>query len=213
MKTQLILIRHGESFGNSLHLFCGRTDVALTPLGLQQAEATGEYLKDTPLDAIFASPLSRAMETAKAVNRHHNLPIQKEEGLLEIWGGEWENKSFQEIMELYPADRSMWNENIGRCRCTGGESVLEVQERAYQCLTRLAEENKGKRICLVAHAMLFRSFVSKVLGLSPDEIKDQPWPTNASVTYVDYEDGVFTLKEFSHDAHLKDMVTALPTKM
>lgn len=211
--TRILLVRHGESLGNEKKIFCGRTDVPLTEKGRKQARATAEYLKNTHMDAVFASPLERAFETGAEIAKYHDIPVTADQGLLEIWGGYWEEKTFPEILALYPEDRSMWNENIGLSRCTGGESVLEVQERVYAHVDKLARENDGKTILLATHAMATRSFIAKVKGLKPDEIKDLPWPTNASVTTVEYENGTFRLVEFSHDAHLKDLITTLPGKI
>jgi len=213
MKTTILLVRHGESLGNEKKIFCGRTDVPLTEKGLMQARATAKYLKDTFIDAVYASPLDRAFQTGAEIAKYHNLPVIADEGLLEIWGGFWEEKTFPEILALYPDDRNTWNENIGLSRCTGGESVLEVQARVYAHVEKLAQENAGKTILLATHAMATRSFIAKVKGLKPDEIKDLSWPTNASVTTVEYENGAFRLTEFSHDEHLKDLITTLPGKI
>lgn len=213
MKTTILLVRHGESLGNEKRIFCGRTDVPLTEKGRKQAQATAEYLKDAHMDAVFASPLDRAFETGTVIAAPHGLSVQADEGLLEIWGGYWEEKSFPEILALYPEDRNTWNDNIGLSRCTGGESVLEVQQRVYAHVEQLAQANAGKTILLATHAMATRSFVAKVMGLQPEEIKDLPWPTNASVTTVEYEDGSFHLVEFSHDEHLQDLITTLPGKI
>lgn len=211
--TRILLVRHGESLGNEKKIFCGRTDVPLTEKGRKQACATAEYLKDTHMDAVFASPLERAFKTGVEIAKYHSLSVTADEGLLEIWGGYWEEKSFPEILALYPEDRNTWNENIGLSRCTGGESVLEVQARVSAHVEKLAQENDGKTILLATHAMATRSFIAKVKGLKPDEIKDLPWPTNASVTTVEYENGTFRLVEFSHDEHLKDLITTLPGKI
>lgn len=213
MKTTILLVRHGESLGNEKRIFCGRTDVPLTEKGRKQAQATAEYLKDTHMDAVFASPLDRAYETGTVIAAPHGLSVEADEGLLEIWGGYWEEKSFPEILALYPEDRNTWNDNIGLSRCTGGESVLEVQQRVYAHVEQLAKANAGKTILLATHAMATRSFVAKVMGLQPEEIKDLPWPTNASVTTVEYEDGSFRLVEFSHDEHLQDLITTLPGRI
>ena len=211
METRILMVRHGESLGNAQKLFCCRMDVPLTEKGLLQAKVTAGYLTDCPIDMVYASPLERAYRTGEEIAQDHGLPVQKDEGLMEIWGGEWEGKTFPEIMELYPEDRQVWNENIGLCRCTGGESVAEVQERVYAAVERLAQKHPGKTLLLATHAMATRSFIAKVKGLTLSQIKDLPWPTNASVTELTYEGGVFRLVEYSHDAHLKGLITDLPS--
>ena len=66
MKTTVLLIRHGESTSNVTNSFAGHLDVALSERGRRQAELTGLYLKDTPIDAFYSSDLRRAYETALA---------------------------------------------------------------------------------------------------------------------------------------------------
>lgn len=204
MKTRFILVRHGESEGNLTNRFAGHIDVPLTETGRKQAECTGEYLKNEKIDVFFASCLSRAYETACTVAKHHNKPVTKVKGLNEINGGQWENKTYPQIKEAFPESYNLWQNNIGLVKCDGGESVLEVQQRVYATIKKIAEENAGKTVFIGLHGMALRSFITKIAGITLEKMHwDSAWASNASITYVDYENGVFTLLEHSYDEHLK----------
>lgn len=210
MKTTLLLIRHGESVANLGKYFAGQTDVPLTERGRKQAELTAEHLKDRQIDVFCASPLSRAYETGLAAAKHHGKTVEKVPGLREINGGEWEQLTFEEITLRYPEDARVWNENIGLSRPTGGESPEEVQERVYAALELLARENSGRVLCIASHGMAIRAFCGRVLGLPMERLKELPFPSNASVTTVEYEGGRFSMTHYSEDDHMGELVTALP---
>ena len=213
MKTEIFIIRHGQSQGNLKQVFCGQTDVALTELGRKQAEVTAEYLKDRHIDAFYASPLSRAYKTGVAAAKLHGKTVQKVPQLAEIYGGQWENLPFTEIKEKYPEELRIWNETIGKSRCPGGESAADVQKRVFAAVEQLAKENGGKTLCIAAHGMVIRTFVAQVMGISLDELEKLPWAPNASVTTVEYENGAFRLVEHGYSDHLEGLATTFPTKI
>ena len=213
MKTEILLIRHGQSEGNLQHVFCGQTDVALTETGRKQAEVTAEYLKDRNIDRFYSSPLSRAYETALAAAKYHGKTVEKIEQIAEIYGGEWENVSFEEIKAKYPEELRVWNECIGKSRCPGGESPTDVQERVYPAFESLAKGNEGKTLCVAAHGMVIRVFAARILGISMEKLDSLPWAPNASVTTVEYENGGFRLVEHGYSDHLAELVTTFPDKI
>ncbi len=210
MKTTILLIRHGESVANLEKYFAGQTDVPLTERGLRQAELTAEHLKDRHIDAFYASPLCRAFDTGLAAAKRHGKPVTAVDDLREIDGGLWERLTFEEITRNYPEDAAVWNENIGLCRCTGGENPEEVQERVYACLEALSREHPGRVLCIASHGMAIRAFCGRVLGYDMAQLQHLPFPTNASVTEVEYENGTFRMVKYSEDDHMGQLLTALP---
>ena len=208
--TKIYLVRHGQSEANLMDVFLGQENMDLTALGHEQAERTADYLKNIHIDRIYASDLTHAYHTAEHTAKKKDLPIIKNVGIRELDAGKWEKLPFPELPKRFPDDWKLWTENIGRSRCTGGESVAEVQERVAHEIELLARENDGKTICLFSHATPIRTFVCKIEGRTLDEIKDRPWPSNASVTEVDYENGVFKLIKYSEDSFMGGISTALP---
>lgn len=205
MKTRLILIRHGQSQSNLEDKFAGHTDVMLTELGKTQGKCTGEFLKNEKIDAVYSSELTRAYETACYTAEYHNLKVTKYAGVNEVDGGLWETLTYSEIKEKFPEQNYIWHNNIGHCYCENGESVAQVRDRVYNALEELAKKHSGQTVAIGTHGMALRAFILKVQGLSLDEMQEKTkWASNASVTYVDYEDGKFTLVKYGEDKHLDD---------
>lgn len=210
MKTTVYLVRHGQSVGNLHDQFIGHTDIELTELGRQQARLAAQYLKDLPVDAIYSSDLMRAYDTAMETAKLKGLPVIKTAGMREIYGGQWERKVFPTLRESHGEDFSVWCDDFGNARCTGGESVLELQERIVGEVRRIAEENPGKAVMIFCHATPIRVFRAHCDGASPAAMGEIPWATNASVTHAEYEAGEFRLVAYSVDHFMGSLVTALP---
>ena len=203
MKTRLLLIRHGQSVSNLNEKFAGTTDVQLTDLGKMQGKCTGEFLKNEKIDVVYSSMLTRAYETACYTAIHHNLTVIKDAGVNEICGGLWEGLTYPEIKESFPKQCNAWHTNIGRCHCEEGESVAEVSQRVYSAIERIAIKHQGQTVAIGTHGMAIRAFILAVMGLSLDEMHHKTkWASNASVTYLEYEDGKFTLLNYGADGHL-----------
>ncbi|MBE7092284.1 MAG: histidine phosphatase family protein [Clostridiales bacterium] len=204
MKTRFIFVRHGQSTGNLSKRFAGQIDVKLTETGIKQGKCTGEYLKNKKIDFFYSSTLSRAYDTACYCAEFHNKPVNKIDDLKEINGGYWEDLTYPQIKETYPQNYNNWVTNIGIAHCDGGESVEDVMNRVYNATKVLAEKHKGKTVLIGTHGMALRAFILKVLNLPLEKMQtDLLWVSNASVTYVDYENGEFNLLEYGYDAHLE----------
>ena len=210
MKTTFYLIRHGQSLGNLRDQFIGHTDIELTDLGRQQAEMAAGYLKDIPADAIYSSDLQRAYETAMATAKRKNMPVISRKNLREINAGLWEEKTFTQLRAEFSEDFTVWCEDFGNARCTGGESVLELQARFVAELRSIAEENPGKTFMIFAHATPIRMFRAHCENAAPETMGTIPWATNASVTHAEYEKGTFRLISYSTDHFMGKLKTALP---
>ena len=109
----------------------------------------------------------------------------------------------------YAESFGVWRNDFGASRCDGGESVAELKDRIFAAVERIARENEGKSVCLFSHATPIRLMGGTAKGLSLKEMGEFPWPTNASVTSFEYENGVLTLLEYSRDDFMGDMVTRL----
>lgn len=205
MKTRFIIIRHGQSEANLSNYFAGNIDTPLTDLGRKQGKCTAEFLENEKIDVVYSSDLSRAYETALFTAEKHGLPVIKHKGLREIYAGLWEGNEYSVIREKYAEQYNLWITNIGLTHCNGGESVEEVGNRVYTAIKEIAEANLGKNVCVGCHALALRAFVAKILNIALKDIHTKlPWVNNASVTYIDYEDGKFTLIEYGMDKHLEE---------
>lgn len=211
--TRFIMIRHGHSLANSRKEFGGQCDYALSDLGRLQAEKCAEALKNEKIDAIYASDLKRAYDTAVPVAERQGVPIILHKGLREIFAGEWEGKLFDELCVKYEADYTVWRTDIGRARCTGGESVAELSERVLKALSDIAKDNEGKTVCIATHATPIRAVCATASGLTAEEMVAIPWVSNASVSLFEYENGRFTAVYTDRADYLGDLITNLPANV
>lgn len=209
--TRFILIRHGQSEANLHELFAGHFDAPLTDIGHAQAAATAKYVKEHySVDAVYGSDLKRAFFTGKATADLCGLEIIPDEGLREIYEGAWRGEKFTDLPVKYPEDFKVWLSDIGRARCTGGESTEELLARVKRTLVRIAEENDGRTVVIATHATPIRVMQSFVQTGSLDAMQNIPWVTNASVSELEYDNGNWNFVSVSYDKHLGDLWTERP---
>ncbi|MBQ7363120.1 MAG: histidine phosphatase family protein [Clostridia bacterium] len=214
MKTVFYIIRHGESIGNFNRLFLGHTNMDLTERGYKQADMTADALKNVHFDVIYSSDLLRAYNTAVPNAKLRDMVIIKDKRLREIYAGRWEGMSAEDIIkkdgELFTVE---WRRNFGTFRIPEGESVIEAGERFASAVKSIAEENRDKTILITSHAAVIRSFYCKISGFLPNEYSAKlPFPSNASYSVVEYENGAFHPISYSNDAHMGSLVTRIKEK-
>lgn len=209
--TTLILIRHGESEANRHGIFAGQIDPDLQMRGQKQAELTARYISSHyNVDKIYSSDLQRAYKTAKPLADILGIEVVKDKNLREICAGDWEGVAFDALSVKHPKDFDVWLNDIGRARCTGGESVQELADRVFDALGSIARKNSGKTVAVALHATPIRAFQSLIQFGSLDKMQQIPWVSNASVTVAEYDSGTWTLGDVSIDAHLAELKTSLP---
>ena len=209
--TKLILIRHGQSLANERNLFAGHSDFDLSSLGHTQAALAAEYLaKCERIDAIYASDLLRAYHTATPIGEKLGLPVIKDTGLREIFGGEWESMCFTDIAEEYPEEFRVWREDYSHSRPVGGEATAEVYERIVPHICEIAKCHDGQTVLLATHATVVRAFDSYARGYSKHETGRISFPHNASINIYGYERGRVSIIQTNIIDHLGNSVTSLP---
>ena len=207
------MIRHGFSVANNEHRFAGHSDFPLTDIGREQAERCAEALADEKIDAVYASDLSRAFDTAAPVARAHGLRVIPHKGLREIFAGEWEGKTFSELEEEYPESFGVWKTDLANAHPDGGESICQLYSRILATLEELSKENDGKTVCIATHATPVRTVCTAAMGLDYKGMTDIGWTANASISIFEYEDGRFTAIDVSRTDHLGELKTVLPSNV
>ncbi|MBI4643946.1 MAG: histidine phosphatase family protein [Deltaproteobacteria bacterium] len=164
--TRLYLLRHGQVADGHTHLYHGNNDIELSPQGIKQLEQAAAQLRDVDLAGVYASDLTRAAQGAAIICRGRNLEPRTLPEFREIHFGLWEGLSFQEIAELYPDDLQARFKDLPNFRIPGGESLMDLKDRALPALQGLIEQHQEQAFLLVAHAGLNRVILSEALGLS-----------------------------------------------
>lgn len=207
--TKIYLVRHAEALGNVREFFQGRTDCEVSERGEKQLECLAEHFKNIPIEAIYSSPLKRSLSTAAAVNKYHNLAIQKDEGLIEINGGVWEGKPWADLPKLYPVEYGLWKNRMEDFYIEDGEKMTEVFDRMKSAMDRIAAENEGKTIAVVSHGCALRNFLCYAMGKPISALKDVGWSDNTAVSLVEYESGVPKIIFKNNNEHLPDELSTL----
>jgi len=163
--SRLLLVRHGETEANSSQRYWGRTDVKLSPAGLEQAARLRELLSAEKIDVTYSSPLSRAKATAETIVAGRGLAIIDCPELSEVDFGKLEGLNFAEVSQLYPEVTRLWIERDPGLEYPGGESVREFNRRVGRFINRLEKHSSEETILVVAHAGSLRVLMCQLLGL------------------------------------------------
>lgn len=205
---RLIIIRHGESEWNRIGRYQGQADAPLSELGTRQAEALANRLRNEPIHTIFTSPLQRARRTAEAVARHHaNVPFTVEPALLEIDHGDWQGLMSNEVMERFGPGLLEWRQHPTRSQMPNGESFSNILKRVLDFKERLYAQYANRNVLVSTHDVVVKILVADALGMDMDRI-NRIWVTNASVSVIEYGDGMPYLVSLSEACHLGRLETA-----
>lgn len=199
---RMIIVRHGESEWNRIHRYQGQLDAPLSDLGLRQAEALAERLKNEPITYIYSSRLQRAARTAQAIATHHTgVPFDYSEDLLEIHHGEWQGKYADEITAQYSEGLREWREHPTRSQMPGGESFSNILKRTLDFRDRAYATHKDQTILVSTHDVIVKILVADALGMDMDRI-NRIWITNASISVIEYGSDLPYLASLSDACHL-----------
>ena len=207
MQTKLLIIRHGQSFGNLEKRCCGHEDVDLTELGIQQAYVCAERLRNEKIDAIYSSDLIRAHKTAVPHSKLRNLPIIDSVNLREIYLGDWENSKV-EFLQTHYRDSYLigWCQNFGTFCPPNGESVPQLAERLYNEILRIAKENVGKTVLITTHSAALRAFWGKISNIPASELAEKiQYAQNTSISTVVYDGENLLPISYSDGEHLNNI--------
>jgi broad specificity phosphatase PhoE len=131
---ELLIIRHGETAWNAADIFRGRVSIGLSENGLKQVEKLADYVSDREIDEVYCSPLQRAMQTAIAIARRHNLTIQPDERLTDLDFGEWEGMPRSDVKARYGELYERWLERSDLKQIPGGETLEDDHKRSISAV-------------------------------------------------------------------------------
>ncbi|NLX18138.1 MAG: alpha-ribazole phosphatase [Desulfobulbus sp.] len=157
--VSLYLIRHGETEQNKKGVLVGSTDTALNDHGRRQALSLRERINALQVDAVYSSPLARAVETASLVFGD-NAPIITDSSLQEFHFGEWEGMHFSEIAKQYPEAWRMWLTDWEKTRIPGSENFFAFTHRVISAVEEIVRSQPGQRVAVVSHGGCIRSLLA-----------------------------------------------------
>ena len=205
MPTDIIIVRHGSTEWNEKERFRGLADISLSELGIRQAEATSAHLADLAVKKIYASPLSRAMETAAIIGKPHNIqPIQLD-GIVDIDFGKFQGLSFAEAEAAYPDLFHQWMANPHLVTLPEGENLAQVRERSSSALDEIIDGLKDETVIFVSHKVVISMLICHYLGMKDSQFRQIEMDTCAINTFNKQSDNIYAvmLNDTCHLAEVK----------
>jgi broad specificity phosphatase PhoE len=185
----LLLVRHADidCSSNGLALLCGSHDAPLSSKGRLQLEALRRKLAaEQGIDALYSSPLRRAVETARAAPPELFSSIRLVSSLAEIHCGSVEGLPLEDVRQNYP---EYWRRNEAQADenfCwPGGETYRRFRRRVLRAVRTLARMHAGKKILIVTHAGVVNQVLGKIAGQSAAKWENFR-PGNASITELSW---------------------------
>ena len=194
-------MRHGETALNASQRLQGHSDAALNDLGRRQASALAQALATKQVDAVYSSPLRRAFDTASAIGDALRLPVETLPGLRELDIGVLDGLSGKDLRERFPDFARQWAECPDIARTPGGETMSELQHRAWEAVTLIHSRHVDASVAVVSHSFTILSLMTRFLGMPLANFKR--WHVDlASITTVEWQSDYAKLLGFNHRGHL-----------
>lgn len=161
----IYLLRHGETAMNADgNRYCGRTDVALTEKGIEQANMVKNQLQNIEFDAVYSSPLIRASHTAEIAC--NGKKVIRDERLIEVDFGKWEGKTRAEFISENPGIWDQWCKDPTNIKAgEKGETAMEVVQRVNSFFEQLLANYPNGNIMVVGHNGINRLFLAWKLSM------------------------------------------------
>jgi broad specificity phosphatase PhoE len=188
MVTRVHFIRHGATTLSAEDRFAGAVDVPLSDEGRAQAERLGARLASTKLSALYASPLSRTVETARLVGAPQGLEPRTDAGLREIAHGHWEGLRRQEVEQRFASEYEAWQDDPFTFAPPEGETGLAVMARAFPVVREIVLRHANQNVAIVSHKATIRLLLCSVLGIDARGYRDRLDQAPACLNIVDFKE-------------------------
>lgn len=159
----LVVLRHGQTDWNREHRFQGQSDIPLNARGVAQSRAAAQALSGQHFAAVYASPLSRAVDTAELVRP--GTEISTDPRLMEIDVGTWAGRTWEQIRQEMPSYEEKYANGVDFRRSPTGETLADLLERALPAFHEIAARHEGERVLIVSHGLLLNRVLHALLRL------------------------------------------------
>ncbi len=163
VRTELWLVRHGQTDWNVEGRYQGQADMPLNEIGIRQAYDLAEKIKGVDFASVYSSDLQRALSTAEILAGGKEFKVDRR--LREIHQGEWEGQLFSVIRHRYAEFFENCRMNPLESRPPGGESLQEVADRVRACIDEIAACHQGERVLIVSHGLAIATLITASQGL------------------------------------------------
>jgi alpha-ribazole phosphatase len=195
--TRLWLIRHGEPAEEAQHRCYGALDVGLSETGHSQMAQVADYLKAEPITAIYTSPRSRALESARILAAARSRPLEIVADLREIDFGDFEGLPYDEIAARHPDLYRQWMDTPTEIRFPNGESFSEMRIRVLRTFDAIQRERAEQTIVIVSHGGVNRILIAWALQM-PDDCLFRLAQDYAAINLLASVDGTPSVRLMNH---------------
>jgi len=189
MATRVFLVRHGATVLSAEDRYAGSVDAALSDEGRAQAKALGARLAGEPLAAAYASPLSRAMDTAGLIVAGRDISAVPVPELRETDHGHWEGKTRDEIRAQFPDEYARWERDPFTFAPSNGETGLQVLARALPAFLAIVGRHPDSAVLVVSHKATIRLVVGELLGVELRGYRDRLDMSPCGLNILDLKSG------------------------
>jgi probable phosphoglycerate mutase len=203
--TRIYLVRHGATQLTAEDRFSGSAGVDLSDEGRWQVARLGERLARQGVKAIYCSPLSRTMETARIIAGTCGVEPTPIDALREISHGRWEGLTRAEVEERFGDEYSSWEADPFTFAPEEGESGAAVLARALPAVRMIVTRHIGERVLVVSHKATIRLVISSLLGFDVRGYRDRLDQAPACLNVLDFRDAVHArLMLFNDTSHYSE---------
>ena len=203
--TDILLIRHGETEWNFERRLQGHLDIPLNRHGREQAASLAFALRSERFDAIIASDLQRALDTAQAVAALHGLTVTTDADLRERCFGGFEGLRYDEIGGHFPVAYQAWHAREIDARFPPGERVAETlrefSARSLACVIGHAQAHRDQKIAIFTHGGVLDCVYRSACGILLDKARDFDI-MNTAVNRFSWDGSVLKLRVWGDVSHL-----------
>ena len=207
--TRVFVIRHAEAEGNYYLRAHGTYNSRLTRFGRAQLGYLADRFSNIPLDAVYASDLVRAVDTASAVANAKDLNVRIDPDFREINVGIWEDRPWGNLYRDFPEMMCLYNFDPLRWHVEDGEYASDVQRRILSALRRLESFHPSGTVAVVSHGGAIRLMLAAVNGTPSNQIRWSMKFDNTGVSLLNIENGKITTVFEGDSGHLPERLSGI----
>jgi 2,3-bisphosphoglycerate-dependent phosphoglycerate mutase len=204
MKTEFLLIRHGETLYNSQGRMQGLIDSPLTDIGIRQAKAAAGALSGKTFEAVYSSPLGRARKTAEIISQPLDCPLHFDPDLQERNMGIFQGLTTKEAASRFPDDFVIFKSHDPDYIIPNGESFRQKDDRGIECMRQIAKKHPGGKVVVITHGGILDAIFRHTLFISLDQQRRYSI-FNCAFNSIEIEGDSWRLITWGDMNHLRDI--------
>lgn len=202
---KVVLVRHCETEHNRDGRVQGQSDPPLTARGEAQAAAVARSLAGQPVQAVYSSPLRRALQTAEPIAAAVGIEVQCEPALKEIDAGHMDGLTGVEMRERFPEFMAAWHAGPdGSVPLPGGESLGAVQDRAWTFVESLRDQEGLELAVCVTHNFVLLALIARAINLPLSNIRRMR-QTLGGISVIDFRNQRVQISKLNETCHLAEL--------